>query len=141
MVRRLLSQANPSLRSVKPRIGELQAEFNLGNWNELRIILEQSYKTEQPPQTKVFTASSPAESPPGPQQPEETRGVGLGSLHVEGVRLQTFFASLRGPFGERLRDMKTMYEAQYQNHTVPEALERLLATTVDPYKLLKDLKE
>ncbi len=138
MVRRIFCQANPSLRSVMARTGEQHAEFNPARWDEHRQILEHSYHMEQP--VIVPTASAPTESSQEPQQSVDSSGDGFGPLHSEGVRLQTFFSILRGPYGERQRDTKTRYETRYQKDTLQAALEKLLTATVDPHKILKEGK-
>ena len=133
LVRRIMSRANPTLRSVMARTGEEQAEYTSEDYDNIRHLVDQSYSPATHEQV-------PQENAPGPES-SGSGGVGHGPHHQQptsprtvvtpnlsnGVTLQTFISNLRGVFGERTRDTTTKYEARYAGMGPEKALEQLLS--------------
>ena len=120
MIRRVMSRANPTLRSVMARTGEEQEEYTNEDYDNMKNLVDQSYSPamcqEQTPQEDKPGAKSSGNGGvghgPHHQQPTSPKIVMIPKL-ANGITLQTFISNLRGVFGERTRDTTTKYEARY----------------------------
>jgi hypothetical protein len=75
LVRRIMSRANPTLRSVMARTGEEQAEYTSEDYDNIRHLVDQSYSPATHEQV-------PQENAPGPES-SGSGGVGHGPHHQQ----------------------------------------------------------
>ena len=123
VVRRLIAQSNPQLRSVMCRREEPEVVFSAEQQADFLCLVETAMQRndapdqdEQAPQaaSSSMDTTGPTSVDPGSRSLDPEIRDDFECKEVEGVSLREMFYVLRGPQGERLRDSTNLFSTMYK---------------------------